>query len=252
MAEHKTATELREDIKPTELVELGEGLELWKIDVALLLEQDLNARVMTTEMFNHLSRTIGSRKALESFPFCALTGKGLELVSGHHRVRAARKAEILEIWVIVDVTGLTPDQIKAKQLAHNSIQGSDNEEILYKIFNAIADAEYRIEAYIMPDLSAIDKKIRLESKDLDISLDHVTIALTFLPSEYEVFKKAIGEIEAFQGCEDIYLAQKEEYELLRDVLNKVGGKYNIRAAPTIFAKMADIVNEALGKDDAQD
>ncbi len=114
-------------------VELGGGLELRFVHVDVLLEQDVNARTMTPDMFQRLQETVGRDQRLESLPFCAETAKGVEIVSGHHRVRAARAAQVSTIPVIVDVTGLTPSQIKAKQLAHNAIAGYDDPDALARL-----------------------------------------------------------------------------------------------------------------------
>lgn len=118
-------------------IQLGEGLELWQVKIDDLKEQDLNARAMPGPMFQRLAETIKRDSRLESLPFCALTSKGIEIVSGHHRVRASRAAGIRDIWAIVDITGLSTSQIKAKQLAHNSISGVDDPAMLAQILAQI-------------------------------------------------------------------------------------------------------------------
>ena len=110
-------------IEPERILELGNGLELWKVHPSALREQDVNARSMPKAMFERLSQTIGRDKRLESLPLCARTEKGLEIISGHHRTRAATAAGLSELFTLVDVTGLTRSQIAAKQLAHNAIEG---------------------------------------------------------------------------------------------------------------------------------
>lgn len=111
--------------EPEVVLELGQGLEIWKIHVDRLREQDVNARAMTRPMFDRLTQTIGRDQRLESLPLCAVVDDHVEIVSGHHRVRGARAADVQVIHAIVDVSGLTPDQVKAKQLAHNAIAGED-------------------------------------------------------------------------------------------------------------------------------
>ena len=124
----KAAAEPRK--APERLLDLGEGLGLWRVHVDDLHEQALNAQVMPSDMFARLSATIGRDNRLESLPFCAMTDLAdadepyIEIVSGHHRVRSARAAGLFYVHCLVDETGLTPDQIRAKQLAHNSIAGS--------------------------------------------------------------------------------------------------------------------------------
>jgi hypothetical protein len=76
-------------IAPQRILELGSGLELWKVHSSSLREQDVNARSMPKAMFERLSQTIAHDKRLESLALCAKTEKGLEIISGHHRTRAA-------------------------------------------------------------------------------------------------------------------------------------------------------------------
>jgi hypothetical protein len=73
-------------IEPQKVFELGNGLELWKVPPSALREQDVNARSMPKAMFERLAQTIGRDKRLESLPLCDKTERGLEIVSGHHRV----------------------------------------------------------------------------------------------------------------------------------------------------------------------
>ncbi len=250
MAEKTTKSVLKEG--PLERVELGDGLELWKVHVAMLREQNVNARSMPQAMFLQLTRNLKHRKSLESLPFCALTENGVEIVSGHHRVRAARKAELPHIWVLVDVTQLTRDQIRAKQLAHNSIQGEDNQDLIRQIFAQIDDVEAQLEAYIdIPDLDKLEgAQVTLTSKDLEVEFDTKCVALIFLPVQYKEFEYAMKLLEG-EKPEVVYLAQRGEYEELVQAMEKVVAQYDIRSTPTIFAKMAQIVVEHLEGQDAE-
>ena len=58
---------------------------------------------MDTQTFNRLAANIEKDRRLESLPFCAASTKGdktvLEIVSGHHRIRAARKAELQKVYI---------------------------------------------------------------------------------------------------------------------------------------------------------
>ena len=135
-------------IELQKILELGNGLELWKVHPSSLREQGTNARSMPKAMFERLSQTIGRDKRLESLPLCARTEKGLEIVSGHHRTRAATAVGLSELFTLVDVTGLTRSQIAAKQLAHNAIEGQDNHQLLAEIYRQIEDAESKLEAFV--------------------------------------------------------------------------------------------------------
>ena len=144
------------------VLDLGGGLEIWRVGIDEPREQDENARSMTKPMFERLTATIGKDRRLESLPFCAYVNGAIQIVSGHHRVRASRSAGLDEIFVIVDTTGLTADQIRAKQLAHNAIAGEDNPELLKRIYNRIDDVNARLESFIDPEtLGDVTKNLSL-------------------------------------------------------------------------------------------
>jgi len=238
--------------EPIEKYSLGNDLELWKVHVGMLKEQTLNARSMASEMFLQLTDTVKRGSRLESLPFCALTEVGLEIVSGHHRIRAARKADVAEIWVLVDISGLSRDKIRAKQLAHNSIQGQDNVELIRQIFQQIDDVEARIEAYV--DVVSLDDLagmvVTLTSKDLEVEFDTKCVAINFLPVQFKEFEYAMKLLEGSKP-DVVYLAARSEYEELIQAMDKVVAHYNIRSTPTIFAKMAQIVIEQIEGQDGE-
>jgi hypothetical protein len=245
-----SATDALKLTEPLMRYELGEGLELWKVPLAMIVEQPTNARAMSSDAFNQLTTTIQRTGRLESMPLAAWKENRLEMISGHHRVRAARKAELTEIWVLVDVTELDRDFIRAKQLAHNSIQGEDNSDIVAQIFLDIESAEARIEAFIEPDMSKLDTDVRLATRDLEVKFEAKVVTLLFLPPQYKVFKAAI---EMLCGEEDdVFLATREEYDILTDVVVRTSDSYEIRSTPTIFIKMSEIVLEHLAEKEKAD
>ena len=69
-------------VEPQKILDLGNGLELWKVPPSALREQDVNARSMPKAMFERLSQTIARDKRLESLPLCAKTETGLETSPG--------------------------------------------------------------------------------------------------------------------------------------------------------------------------
>ena len=114
---------------------LEENLEIWRVSIDEIKEQDKNAHFMNKQIFDRLSGNIEKEKRLESLPFCVLNNDRIELISGHHRVRAARKACILEIYILIDVSGMmSRGEIISKQLSHNALVGDDDQEILKQLF----------------------------------------------------------------------------------------------------------------------
>lgn len=215
-------------------LELGNGLEIWKVNIEELKEQDVNARYMKPDMFERLTENIKNSERLESLPFCALTDKGIEIISGHHRVRAARQAGIYEIYVIVDVSGLSKDKIKAKQLAHNSIGGYDNEELVKRIFDEIQDASAKLEAFV-PD-KIVEQFKRLSVGDINVDMDIQQIQLMFFRYEKECFEK----LDKYLSENDtVYADEIEHFEDVKKMIRETGREYNIRAVGTILARLCE-------------
>lgn len=235
---------IAEDRKMEKVLDLGSGLKICKVNIEELREQDLNARVMNADMFNRLASNIKKDNRLESLPFVAETGNGLEIVSGHHRVRACRTAGVTDIFVILDDTGLDRDSIRAKQLAHNSLQGEDNKQIVREIFEMIEDAEKKLEAYISPELN--DELDKLAIKDIVFDVDIKTILVTFLSYELDTFERCAKKLN--ESYSELYVADIENIKLFTECVKRVNKEYDIRAMNTALTKMAEIVLEHLGED----
>lgn len=224
------------------IIDLGNGLELWEVAPSELKEQDVNARSMTTEMFNRLKSTIGRDKRLESLPLCALTERGMEVISGHHRLRAAIAAELPTMHVLMDVTGLTRDQIAAKQLAHNAIEGIDDNRLVSQIYNSIMDAQAKLEAFI--DIPA-DQLPKVKIHDITLDLDYKQVLVMFLPAAKDRFDKIIEKIGK---VDTVYVCDRERFEEFQKVANRLHKEYDIRSIGTQLAKMCDLVAAELGED----
>src|SRR6266542_5394090 len=232
-------------IEPEKVLDLGNGLELWKIPPSALREQDVNARSMPKAMFERLSQTIARDKRLESLPLCAKTESGLEIVSGHHRVRAATAAGISELFVLVDVTGLNRSQIAAKQLAHNAIEGQDNEQLLAEVYRQIEDAESKLEAFVDQKLDVEVPRIKIEG--LDVEIDFKTVLLIFLPRVKERLDRALEYLRSSgQRLDGVYITADSDYAPLERAVRKINEEYDVRVVADIIGKMADLSLEACG------
>ncbi len=222
------------------LLELGDKVYVAKVNIEDLVEQSLNARTMPRDMFRQLTANIGARHAMvESLPFCAETKNGIEIVSGHHRVRGARAAGITEIYVLLDTSGLTESQIKSKQLSHNAIAGADNPQILKELFEQIEDAEARIQAFIDPKALNIPAPASIEIGDLNTEVAFRHVSFVFLDHQLEKWDEAIALIStdtSFVGAADL-----QHFEKFKKTVQKVREIDDVRAVGMILSKMCDIV-----------
>src|SRR5438552_3849037 len=232
-------------IGPQRILELGNGLELWKAHPSALREQDVNARSMPKAMFERLAQTIARDKRLESLPLCAKTERGFEIISGHHRTRAATAAGLSELFVLVDATGLSRSQIAAKQLAHNAIEGQDNAQLLAEIYRQIEDADSKLEAFVDQKLDVEVPRVRIEG--LDVEIDFKTFLLIFLPRVKERLDRALEYLRSSgQRLDGVYIAADSDYAPLERAVRKINEEYDVRVVADIIGKMADLALEACG------
>ncbi len=226
-----------------QLLELEDGLQIYRIPMTELREQDVNARNQDKTMFERLTATIKRDGRLESLPFVAKTAKGFEIVSGHHRVRAAIAAQHPAVICLVDVTGLTEDQIKAKQLAHNSIQGKDNAQLVAQIFKEIKDAEAKLEAFVDQSVDAPLVKVQIE--DVNITMDFRMVSIVFLPTEAARWKAVAEQIKGLQ--QELWLAEMAHFEPFQKLAKGISAEYEIRAMGTILSKVGELALQAMGQ-----
>lgn len=252
-------------VPPERLLDLGGGLAIWRVHIDDLEEQSLNARSMKGDMFARLTETIGRDGRLESLPFAAMyprpavtddasdgrAGPRFEIVSGHHRTRAARAAGVWYAHVIADETGLTRDQVRAKQLAHNAISGEDEAQLIARIYGEIMDVDARLEAFI-PDqpADATPPAIRLPNMDLD--LGYRVITLVFLPHQADAFDHAIAQVADDGALGDepsqlglIDIALLDQWKAAASRFRR---EYDARAVSVQMSRLIDAACEQLGID----
>lgn len=223
--ENKITTGVVYPVGVTVLADLGYGIVVAKVEINLIREQDKNAHLMKPEMFRQLHENIKKRGGLESLPLCALTDK-VEIISGHHRLRASKEAGLKEIIVLLDITGLSRSQIAAKQLAHNAINGFDDPSMLKEIAKMITDVDDMIESFIGKDvvgepLAELEKLLAPM-----VDFDWKQIQFVFLPHQLKDLELLVSKT---QGNNDfIGAAYIDQYEKLMDVLPKYQNFKNVK------------------------
>lgn len=215
------------------------------VNYANLREQDVNANVMPMEMFNALVANIRKHGALESVPLCA-TREGsdvIEIVSGHHRIRAAVTAGQTH-GIVLCYFGLTADEIKAKQLAHNAIAGQSDPEIVKRIFDEIASVDAKMESYIDPTLvDQLPEPVAFQQIDIDPQREARAISLIFLPTEATDFDAAMQRL--YTEPDVLYVAHRDSFDGFRDTVHRVMQELNIYSYPTAVSEMARLAMERL-------
>lgn len=205
-----------------------------------LREQDLNANAMPQEMFVALVGNIQRSGALESMPLVANRQGSdvLEVVSGHHRIRSARRAGITH-GLVLRYKDLTLSEIRAKQLAHNSIAGTSDPQLVTELFNQIDGVDLQLEAFIDPKaIGKVPEAVSFKQIDIDPLVEAKTVTIVFLPTQVRDFERAIELLS--DNPDEIYLAHREAFDGFRDAIQRMRKDLNTKAMPTALCEMARI------------
>jgi hypothetical protein len=241
-------------------IEVAPGLWFERHALDDLREQDVNAHVVAPRIFERLVENIAERGAMESVPYCAqIGGEGpIEIVSGHHRVRAARAAGLGEAWVLVDRAPMTRSKLTAKQLAHNFLVGSDDEDIVRQLIAGLDDPEDLLHTGAPQDLLPAP-----EADAVDLFLPHADfewkhVGFAVLPHQLEAMDELCKRL---QGPHDLLLLIAREqfnqflqaasaYARLRDI--RSGGTVVSVLCELALAELADAPAEGEGDEDGQE
>ena len=210
-------------VKYETVADMGSGLVIAKVKLTDFREQDINARIMKTEMQKQLTDNIKKRGQLESLPFCALIDGKIEIISGHHRIRSAKDSGVLtELFVILDTTGLRRSQVAAKQLAHNAISGFDDQSTLKEIAKMIDDVDDMLESYIGKDIIGEPMAELEKLLSPKVEFDWKNVTFTFLPHQLrdlDQLVKVLGSLSPdMLGVADI-----DQHEEFIETITKYAG-----------------------------
>lgn len=221
-------TEIKNKVQYEVVADMGHGLVVAKIGLCNLREQDINARIMKNETQRQLTDNIRKRGQLESLPFCAIVGERIEIISGHHRIRSAKDSGILdEIYVILDISGLRRSQIAAKQLAHNAINGFDDQSTLREIAKLIDDVDDMLESYIGNDVlgeSTAELEKLLVPK---VEFDWRNVVFTFLPHQLEDLERLTTLLQSLSP-DTVGVAPIEEHKPFVEAVTKFQTFANVK------------------------
>lgn len=200
-------------IKYETIAEMGSGLVIAKVLSENIREQDINARIMKTEMQKQLTDNIKKRGQLESMPFCALTQDGtrVEIISGHHRIRSGKDAGLKEFFVILDTSGLSRSKITAKQIAHNAISGFDDKATLKELAKMLDDVDDMIESYAGKEILGEPEGELEKYLSPTVNFDWKNILLLFLPHQVKDFNALVEAAKKFSP-DYVGVSNMEEYE----------------------------------------
>lgn len=183
-----------------ERLEIAPNLEVRIVDFADLKEQDVNAHVMPPRTFERLIENIKRRGAMESLAYCwQPRGEGqIEIVSGHHRLRAARAAGLTRGAVLVDTSEFRRTEVVAKQLAHNFLVGVDDEDVLKEQLRSITDPDLLLMSGAPDELLPTPEHEAVQLFAPRMEFDFRTISFAFLPHQQADFEELVKMLDGRQ------------------------------------------------------
>lgn len=215
------------------------------IDALYTLSAEENARYMTADQMRRLSGNIkkdgASTSAVLIYPDIEINK--LVVLSGNHRVEAAKLAGQSVVPVMVIQNYLTPERRVSIQLSHNAITGQDDPNILGRLYESLS-LQYKAYSGLTDDSFNVLEKLDIDSLSLGTP-KYEEITLLFLPSEKEVFQKAVEIIDKSKATKTIHLAHYEEFGRLFDALVLVKERNNVFNSAVALRDLVDLALERL-------
>lgn len=153
-----------------------------------------NARYMPSAMYRQLVDNIKRDGNLASLPFCWRKADGVFVVlSGNHRVDAARDAGISSILVLYTDAQLSKSQAVSIQLSHNALAGADVPTVLLELWQEIDSLQDK--SYAGLDEALLDNLAKASVVRIDrAGLEFEEMSLLFLSSEIERIKETLKRL----------------------------------------------------------
>jgi len=211
------------------------------VDPAAIQPVEKNAHFMPKKTFDQLVSNIKADKNLSTLPFCWRDPKGVYIVlSGNHRVMAAKEAGIKSILVLYTDEALSKSEQISIQLSHNALVGQDNPTLLLELWNEIDTLQLKmysgLDDNLLKTLVPVNI-IRLNEEPLRLE----ELKILFIPAEIarmEEIAKKIGPISRKR-----FVAMAQEFDPFFEALLKLKEAQGIVNTATAFMLIADIVEE---------
>jgi hypothetical protein len=203
-----------------------------------LLEK--NARYMKAEQFQSLVENIKKDGNLSSLPLCYREKDGkLRVLSGNHRILAARQAGVEQVLVMVVGDEKDSDERLAIQLSHNAIAGQDDLVILKDLWESIKDVQAKVYAGLDSDTVKALQGIQFAAI-AEQRLQYKIVTFTFLSHEVEDLDELLKAIGVAFASDVVYLATLEAYAPLYELMLKIKKHCMIKNTTAAFMKYNEL------------
>lgn len=209
------------------------------------LGQRKNARYFMPEKFKQLVENIKQTGALESVPLvypCEEQKGKYMIISGHHRVEAAKEAGIENILVML-ANYNDNDDIVSKQLSHNALVGQDDKVVLAELFNSIQSTVKKISTGLANEIS----KINYTSLNFKVGT-FKQFTILFLPEDIGLFEETMEDIEnncIIKNDGQVQLAELNIYDKFKKSIIKIKKIENIKSNAVAFSRLVELATEKM-------
>lgn len=193
---------------------------------------------MSEREFRRLKENIERDGCLTSVPLVYRVDGALRILSGNHRVQAARAAG-LEETVVMEITGdLTEARQVAIQLSHNAIVGEDDPNVLRELYASLEMLEQLYSGLTDDDLGLLEAP---DLSKLNVGPPrYEEVLLSFLPEDKAVFEENIDRIRKFAERKTVHVARHEDFNMIFDALLRVKDQTDLFNDAVAFQMMSEL------------
>ena len=203
-----------------------------------------NARYMEEPTYRRLVENIKRDGGLTSAPFCVQIddkGERFKVISGNHRVQAARDAGINEILILYTDQPMTDSEMISRQLAHNAIEGKDDPVLLRELYDEINDVDWKEYTGLSEDqIRELEKLVNMTINP--VSMSYMAVTMLFVDSEAKHLQEVFESIQKdLAGRDDVvYQNRMEDYNRLIEAMQEVKSAYNIKNNAVALMLVLDV------------
>jgi hypothetical protein len=232
---------LNEQLKEQGLLELG------LISPKECIGQPKNARYFAPEKFKQLVTNI-KKGGMESVPLVMrslqVAGK-YDVISGHHRVEAAREAGLEVILVFIADDNLSYDEIVSRQLSHNALVGLDDKTLLAELFQSIKSIECKIQTGLNDEIG----KVSYESLNFKVGT-WKEFTVLFLPEDEgltDEMMEAIAASTLIKSSNAVRMVSIDYWDRFATAIRKIKKVENIKSNGTAFLRMVELAETVINQ-----
>jgi hypothetical protein len=201
---------------------------------------DKNARYMKAEQFQALVENVRKDGNLSSLPLCYREDDGSLLVlSGNHRILAARQAGLEQLLVMVVADKKTADEKLGIQLSHNAIAGQDDLVILKELWESIGNVQAKLYAGLDSDTVKALEGIQFSAIS-EQRLKYKMANFVFLPEEIEGLDELLKAIAVVFTADVVYLANLNTYDAFFKIIVEIKKRCQIKNSAAAFLKLVEL------------